>query len=336
MKPPPPELARLVERFDRNIDDYLAGRYNETQVRREFVDPFFELLGWDVQNRAGLAESYKDVVHEDSIKVGGVTKAPDYCFRVGGTRKFFVETKKPSEDIKHSAEHAFQLRRYAWSAKLPISVLTDFEEFAIYECKMMPGLRDRASKHRVRYYTFHQYHEKWEDIAGILSKDAVLKGDFDRFVEKELPKRGTAEVDDAFLKEIEKWRETLAKDIARRNPKLSQRELNFAVQRTIDRIIFLRICEDRGVESYGRLQALTAGGRIYPRLFTLFRDADVRYNSGLFHFDTERGRATKPDEITPGLRIDDKVLKDIITGLYYPECLYEFSVLPADILGHTY
>jgi predicted type IV restriction endonuclease len=90
----PREIAELIERFDRNRDSYLSPHYNETQLRREFLDPFFEALGWDVHNRQGYAEAYKDVIHEDAIKVGGLTKAPDYCFRIGGTRKFFVEAKK--------------------------------------------------------------------------------------------------------------------------------------------------------------------------------------------------------------------------------------------------
>ena len=114
--PPPPELTGLVERFRRNLDDYRAGGYKEARLRSEFLDPFFELLGWDVDNTAGLAEAYKDVIHEDAIKLGGGTKAPDYCFRVGGTRKFFVEAKKPSIDLKHEPSPAYQLRRYAWSA----------------------------------------------------------------------------------------------------------------------------------------------------------------------------------------------------------------------------
>ncbi len=97
--------------------------YNETQLRREFIDPFFEALGWDVTNKAGYAEQYKDVIHEDAIKIAGATKAPDYCFRIGGVRKFFLETKKPSIDIKSQTSPAYQLRRYAWSAKLPLSIL---------------------------------------------------------------------------------------------------------------------------------------------------------------------------------------------------------------------
>jgi len=169
-----------------------------------------------------------------------------------------------------------------------------------------------------------------------VDSEAVYKGSFDRYAESTKRKRGTAEVDAAFLKEIEGWREALARNIALRNPKLSQRELNFAVQRTIDRIIFLRICEDRGVEEYGRLMALLNGPRVYPRLVELFRRADERYNSGLFHFRREKGRTEPPDELTPALVIDDKVLKDIIRQLYYPDSPYEFSVLPANILGQVY
>ena len=332
----PSQVKDLVERFDRNLDAYRSGQYNETQVRIEFIDPLFEALGWDVQNRKGYAEAYKDVIHEDAIKVGGVTKAPDYCFRVGGTRKFFLEAKKPSISIKDEPSPAYQLRRYAWSAKLPLSVLTDFEEFAVYDCRIGPAKTDKPSAARTAYFDYTQYEDSWDEIAAIFSRDAILKGSFDKYVESTKAKRGTAEVDAAFLKEIEAWRESVARNIALRNPDLSQRELNFAVQRTIDRIIFLRICEDRGIEPYGRLMALLNGDRAYPRLCEFFRRADERYNSGLFHFGREKGRTEPPDEMTLELSIDDKPLKDILKKLYYPDSPYEFSVLPADILGQVY
>jgi hypothetical protein len=132
------EIERLVERFARNLDAYKRADYKETQVRVEFIDPFFEALGWDVRNVQGYAEQYKDVVHEDAIKVGGATRAPDYCFRVGGVRKFFLEAKKPSISVKGDVGPAYQLRRYAWSAKLPLSILTDFEEFAVHDCRQRP------------------------------------------------------------------------------------------------------------------------------------------------------------------------------------------------------
>lgn len=332
----PQEIIELVDRFDRNREAYRSSQYNETQLRREFIDPFFEGLGWDVNNKQGYSESYKDVIHEDAIKVGSATKAPDYCFRIGGIRKFFVESKKPSVNLKDDVTPAFQLRRYAWSAKLPLSILTDFEEFVVYDCRIKPANTGKASMARVLYLAYNEYNQRWDEIASIFSREGVLKGLFDKYAESSKVKKGTAEVDAAFLKEIESWRETLARNLALRNAGLTQRELNFAVQRTIDRIVFLRICEDRGIESYGRLMALQNGTRVYKRLFEIFQRADERYNSGLFHFRHERGRPELPDDMTPSLTIDDKPLKDIIKSLYYPDSPYEFSVLPADILGQVY
>jgi type I restriction-modification system DNA methylase subunit len=332
----PDAILKLIELFNRNRDAYLSGAYKEAQLRHEFIDPFFKALGWDVYNESGYAEAYKDVIYEDAIKVGGFTKAPDYCFRIGGTRKFFVEAKKPSIDIKGEPSPAFQLRRYAWSAKLPLSILTDFEEFAVYDCRVKPVKTDKAGTARILYMTDTDYEEQWDQIASVFSREAVLQGSFDKYAEETRGKKGTAEVDDAFLKEIESWRDLIARNIALRNPALTQRELNFAVQQTIDRIIFLRICEDRGIEEYGRLMALLNGDHVYGRLFELFQRADERYNSGLFHFRKEKGRNEPADELTPALAVDDKPLKEIVKNLYYPDSAYEFSVLPADILGHVY
>src|ERR1035441_8692427 len=336
MAQPPPQVLELIQRFDRNHEAYRSPHYNETQLRREFLDPLFKALGWDIDNEQGYAEAYKDVVHEDAIKVGEATKAPDYCFRIGGTRKFFLEAKRPSVDIKNDVSPAFQLRRYAWTVKLSLGVLSDFEEFAVYDCRFKPDHQHSAAIGRVLYIPYTEYARRWDEIAGVFSRDAVLKGSFDKFAESIKGKRGTGDVDDEFLKTIETWRADLARNLALRNPKLSQRELNFAVQRIIDRIIFLRIGEGRGIEDYGRLRALTNGYRIYPRLCHLFEDADTRYNSGLFHFKPEKGRHEAPDELTLALDIDDKLLRDIIKGLYYPESPYVFSALPADILGQVY
>jgi len=332
----PDIIRQLVERFQTHREAYKSPEYNETQVRREFIDPFFKALGWDVDNEKGYAEQWKEVVHEDAIKVGGVTKAPDYSFRLGGRRLFFLEAKRPAVNLRRDPAPAYQVRRYAWTAKMPLSILTDFEEFIVYDTRVRPNPNDRAATARVLYVRCEEYVERWEEIASIFSPEAVRKGAFDKYVESATRKRGTAEVDAAFLAEIEEWRELLARNIALRNAGLSQRELNFAVQRTIDRIIFLRICEDRGIEEYGRLQALLNGERTYGRLRELFNRADERYDSGLFHFHEVRNRQTPPDTLTPGLTIDDRVLKQIIRRLYYPESPYEFAVFPAEILGHVY
>jgi type I restriction-modification system DNA methylase subunit len=334
--PAPAEIVQLVALFERNYDQYHSPAFSEAAVRHQFIDPLFAALGWDVNNAQGFAEQYKEVIHEDKVRVGSAAKAPDYSFRIGKERKFFVEAKKPAVNITHDVEPAYQLRRYAWSAKLPLSILTDFEEFSIYDCRTRPAVTDKASAGRILLLTFRDYAARWDEIAAVFSKAAVWQGALDKFAEAKAGKRGTAEVDDEFLGEIERWREVLARNLALRNPNLLGRDLNWAVQQIIDRIVFLRICEARDLETFEQLRALLNGGQTYERLQELFRRADMRYNSGLFHFEQERDRAEAPDTLTPTLAIDDKVLKDILEHLYYPQSPYEFSVLPADILGHVY
>ena len=115
--PIPPEISKLVERFDSQREAYQSGRYNEAQIRAEFIDPLFKALGWDVHNEQSYAEAYKDVIHEDAIKIGGATEAPDLCFRIGGARKFFVECKKPSVNIKDDVHPAYQPGEQGYTRK---------------------------------------------------------------------------------------------------------------------------------------------------------------------------------------------------------------------------
>jgi Eco57I restriction-modification methylase/TaqI-like C-terminal specificity domain len=332
----PREVVGLIDRFSEHVESYRDGHYNEAQLRRDYLDAFLRALDWDVDNSQGFAEAYREVIHEDAVRIGDHLKSPDYSCRVGGVRKFFVEAKKPSIDIKQDPGSAYQLRRYAWSAKLPLSILTNFEELSVYDCRIRPIRDDKAAVARIRYWTYKDYVEQWDEISAIFSKTAVLKGSFDKYAVTTKGKRGTAQVDDAFLDEIESWRVHLAKDLAHNNSGLSQRDLNWSVQQTIDRIIFLRIAEDRGLEPYGQLQKLNSGRSVYNRLKEIFKKADDRYNSGLFHFRVEAGRREEPDRLTPGLKIGDETLKTIFNHLYYPESPYEFSVLAADILGNVY
>ncbi len=332
----PDEILDLVERFQRNADSYRAAAYKEAELRAEFLNPFFEALGWDLYNKAGHAEAYKDVVHEPALQGPGAPKAPDYSFRIGGQRKFFVEAKKPGVNLKTDVGPAHQLRAYAWTAGLPLSILTDFEEFAAYDCRIKPKPRDKASTGRVLYITADEYGDRWGEIASVFSKDAILQGSFDTYADSTRRRRGTAEFDDDFLAAIEHWRDILARNLAIRNPALSTRELNAAVQRTIDRIVFLRICEDRGMEPYGQLREEAKKSPAYGRMMALFAHADNKYNSGIFHFRKEKGRKEPPDTLTPGLTVDDAVIREIVKSLYWPASSYAFNVVPADILGQVY
>jgi hypothetical protein len=225
----PDLIQQLVERYRDNSADYHAQTYKEFRLRKEFIDPFFECLGWDLANKSALAEAYKEVIHEDAIKVDGGSKAPDYAFRVGGTRKFFVETKAPNVNIKEDLGPAFQLRRYGWSAKLPLSVLTNFEGFAVYDCRIKPNKNDKAGTARILYIDFEQYSDRWSKIASKFSHDAVWKGSFDRYANDAAAKRGTTQVDEAFLADIEEWRSLLARNIELRNSEIAVSDLNPAV-----------------------------------------------------------------------------------------------------------
>lgn len=152
------KIEELVQRFEEQIASYKKADYNETLTRKDFIDPFFKALGWDMDNSQGNAEAYREVIHEDKVKVGAATKAPDYSFKLaGGKRLFFVEAKKPSVVVKDEVLPAYQIRRYAWSAKLPISILTDFEEFAIYDCNKKPNATDKSSVGRIKYFTYKDY-----------------------------------------------------------------------------------------------------------------------------------------------------------------------------------
>ncbi|MFH0860010.1 MAG: hypothetical protein V1921_02310 [Candidatus Altiarchaeota archaeon] len=162
----PQDILDLVGRFERNRNSYTSQTYNETQLRQEFINPFFEALGWDVRNIQSKAEACKDVIHEDALKIGQSTKAPDYSFRIGGQRKFFVETKKPAVNIKADVSPAYQIRRYSWSAKLPLAVLTDFEEFAVYDCRQKPLPTDSASVGRIVYQLYGLSAEEIKIVEG--------------------------------------------------------------------------------------------------------------------------------------------------------------------------
>jgi len=328
------KIAELIERFSAQADNYKRD-YNETQTRQDFINPFFEALGWDMNNKQGAWEAYREVIHEDKLKVGGVTKAPDYSFRlVGGQRLFFVEAKKPSIVIKDDVAPAYQVRLYGWNAKLAISVVTDFEEFAVYECSKKPLKTDKASKARINYFTYTDYLKEFDFFWNTFSKEQVIKGGLIKF--QQTDKKGTATVDKDFLENLDVWRKELAANIYKNNDTITEDELNYAVQQTIDRIIFLRIAEDRGLEPYGQLNSSLQNTEQYKELFRQFRIADDKYNSGLFHFKKEKDNSKEPDNISGKLIIENKVIKSIISSLYPPQSEFLFNVMPVEILGSAY
>jgi hypothetical protein len=331
------EVAKLCQYFATNRQAFLSPGVKEAHIRQSLIDPLFEALGWDVGNTAMIAPQYREVVPEDSLDIEGQQKAPDYTFRVGSQPKFYVEAKKAGVNIHADPAPAYQLRRYGWSAKVAVSILTDFEELSVYDCTVRPRESDKASRSRILYFRYEEYPERWRELWDVFSREAVWSGAFDQYAASKR-KRGTSEVDVEFLKEIEGWRESLARNMALRNDELSSDDLNAAVQLTIDRVVFLRMAEDRGLESFEQLLRLCERPDIYSRFMRdVCRKADEKYNSGLFHFHKEPGVAEAPDRITTKLVVDDKTFKPILQSLYFAHgSPYHFGVLPVEILGTVY
>lgn len=334
------EVARLCAYFATNREAFLAPGVKEAHVRQTLIAPLFEALGWDVGNAAMIAPQYREVIpedSEDSLEAEGHRKAPDYTFRVGTLPKFYAEAKKCGVNIGADPGPSYQLRWYGWNAKVALSVLTGFEELAVYDCTLRPRQGDKASHARIQYFRCEEYVDRWRELWDVFSREAAWSGAFDQYAASKR-KRGTSEVDEEFLKEIEGWRVALARNMALRNAGLSPEDLNAAVQLTIDRVVFLRMAEDRGLEAYGHLLKLCERPDVYARfMHDVCRRADQRYNAGLFHFEKECGVAETPDRITPGLTVDDKVLKPILQGLYFEHgSPYHFGLLPVEILGTVY
>lgn len=327
-------ILHLVDNFQNGIKSK-----NETETRRYYIDKFFEALGWDVGNEKGKRE----VIHEDIVKVKGKTKFPDYGFYFKGKRVFFVEAKDTKVDIKNDSRPAFQLRSYAWSAKLGVSILTDFEEFAVYDCTVRPKENDRTEAARIKYFTYEDYLKEgvFDYIYDLFERENVANGSLDAYSENLCNRKGSETVDVHFLSTLDELRTKLAVVISKLNREMSEKDINYAVQQIIDRIIFLRVAEDRNVENYGLLALANPKNKneddfknygfngensYYENLNYIFDRANEKYNSGLFD----------EDAIVRNLNIDDKTIKEIIDELYTPKNPYQFSVIPVEIIGNAY
>ena len=245
-------------------------------------------------------------------------------WRIGAERKFFVEVKRPAISILTDKKAAFQLRRYGWNAGLAVSVLTNFDKLVIYDCRPRPQANDETLVVRLAVYDYSEYVSKFEEIYERLGREAVYSGKFDELFGDAKEREGTEPFDRYFLKQIEQWRMLCAQDLIQRNPTISQEELNFLVQQLLNRIIFLRICEDRELEKYKTLQQI----HTYVELKKLFHKAEQRYDSGLFDFIEDTFSLT--------VDISDNILVRIFQELYYPESPYSFSVVESSVLGEIY
>ena len=321
-------LARLVADYQKNSTEYRRQRYNETQARTEFISPLLKAFGWDVQNQKALRLGLREVIQEASVEVETekAAKKPDYELRIARQRKLFVEAKKPSIDIENNMASAFQIRRYGYSANLPISVLTNFRQLAVYDCKFKPEEDHEPQHARILFLSCDTYVRDFEMLWDVLSRDIVSTIAFDERYQGDTARRGTGPFDSFFLEQVKGWRRLLAQDIRYNCPALDSEALTYVVQLFLCRIVFLRICEDRNIERYETLKGLT-NGSVFVSLMEELKRADKFYDSGLFKLlNDERF----------GIRISDGVLRKIISHLYYPKSPFTFSVIETEVLGQVY
>ncbi|MCU4604840.1 Eco57I restriction-modification methylase domain-containing protein [Acinetobacter ursingii] len=321
------ELAKLIRNYETNRKECLNSRYNETLLRSDYLDPFFELLGWDIKNKAGKPTNEREVVLEEALKASASehSKKPDYTFRLFSERKFFLEAKKPSVHIESDNETAKQVRRYGFTAKLKISVLSNFEYLVIYDTSVKVDGDDTFNKARIKKYHYTEYETHFDEICDLLGRESVYSGNFDKEWLSIENKINHFSVDTLFLKQINTWRLLLGEEIYKYQPTIQEDELNDIVQSYLNRIIFLRVCEDRNLETYQTLLNF-ASSNDFSALIDKFKQADRCYNSGLF------------DQLLTEQIIEDisSVFWVIIKQLYYPESPYSFSVFSSDILGNIY
>ena len=291
-----------------------------------------------------LGKEYKeyssilDYIAEDEYKasVKEATKKPDYRFRIKGQTKFFVEAKKPFVDLSKNQDAIFQVKRYGFSGRVPVSILTDFEQFRVFDCTHKP-LYEKPKLGIIKEFdlTYAQYHDEFDRLYDTFSRDAVEAGSLDTLTKKLLQKKtGDFALDKTFLDDLSKWREELARDIAkhpRNRRQLNDYTLNESVQRILDRIVFFRVCEDREIEVENTLLAVLQmwksrpGISLYSLLNDLFKLRRTLYNGLLF----------SPHECE-ALEVGDDVLVKILQNLNYPFSPYHFNEIGVEILGSIY
>ena len=321
-------VEQLVRSFQQNEADYLGPGYNETQVRTDFITPLLEAFGWDVYNTRRRSLSLREVIEEPTVEVGTekASKRPDYELRLARQRKMFVEAKRPSVRVDTHSPSAFQVRRYGYSASLPVSVLTNFRQLAIYDCQPVPSPSEAASAARIRILTYDSFLDSFDYLWEVLSRESVYSGEFDKKFTVGNTRRGSQQFDDLFLSQVRNWRERIARDIFTNSPDMTSDELTYAVQLFLTRLVFLRICEDREIEKYENLKDLGADAT-FDALMEELRRADVFYDSGIFRLIDDRQLR---------IRISDKALYAVISELYYPQSPYTFSVVETEVLGQVY
>ncbi len=336
------QVQKLVADFKANESAYLDPAYSEAQVRQDFIDKFFTALGWDVAHTVQKNPYEQEVKIENRVSMQGSQRRADYAFFLAPNFrdvKFLVEAKKPSRNLKN-ADNYFQTIRYSWNRNAPIAVLTDFKELHILDARFKPSIAN-ALERGIKSFHYSDYlnEETFAEIYFLFSREAVANQSLEKFAES-LPKPkgkgikpsalkdGYQKVDEAFLETLDEWRETLAKNFKAKNPALNGEALTEAVQRTLDRLVFMRFLEEKQIEE-PMVEHFGNKGDSWKAFRAHCRELEPKYNGLVFkpHPIIDREDFVPPDE---------KVFSDICKELSGSESPYNFAEIPIAILGSIY
>jgi type I restriction-modification system DNA methylase subunit len=308
------KLTELVSRFEQVCSSGKEGTFSEADVSSKFILPLLDILGWNISDI--------DEVKEQRRTLSGPA---DYALAINRKSRLIVELKKFTEDLDgyrkvRGRRETFpeQATRYAWHLKVEWVVLTNFKEVRLYNSyykKTADGLRLQ-----IRYTHFYRDFDKlWT-----LSRQSVESGELDK-IERKAERKN---IDEAVLEGLLEIRRLLSESINLKNPSITLEGIRENVQRIMDRLIVVRVAEDRGLIGFESLHKELDSwkNRGLPTPFmrslkSIFRDFDDIYNTKLFESHS-----------CEDLSIDNDVLETIIDILYQ----YNFDLISADVLGAIY
>ncbi len=313
------EVARLVERYQ-GFTTAQRRAYNEEETKKDFILPLFKALGWDVDQK-------EEVAAEVSASKGRV----DYAFKLHGVPHLYVEAKGLGNDLT-DPKWARQAITYAYHQGVTWAVLVSFSHLKVFNANI--GATDAGARLLLNLPAgdlLGNFDRLWW-----LSKESVQGKTLEQEAETLglLPHR--TPVEKRLYGQLRDWRERLFNSIARYEHHLSPPEIDEVIQRLFNRLIFMRTCEDRGLETQELLSALhryrdrqlPGNPPLLQELRRLFKYYDRYYDSDLF--------ALHPVDT---IHIDDPLLEEMLSGLHgVPGGLadYDFSLIDADILGAVY
>lgn len=286
------EIRILIDRFERVArSERDVKSKDEAMTKKDLIRPLFErVLGWNFE---------EDVTEEEKISKGWV----DYGFRINGVPRFFLEAKGIREDLDNP-KFFEQAVNYAYYKGCPWTVLTNFETIKILNAEW-----ETPNYYQSRLMTIscNEFLDKFDDL-WLLSRESFEQGLLDKLAEKYSKRTKKASIDKQLLSDFTKFRDTLSKNITKLNQakKLTQAELDESIQRILDRLIFIRNCEDRGLEEK-KLWESRNETRVWKEVKEVYSYYDKNYDSKLFTYDL---MDTKQVHLCDTLDIDDSVMRD--------------------------